>query len=765
LSTAELALAGKQAEIRVIDGELGALPDTTVSPALLAALTAARALGDVGVQERELGAQLARAQRDRETAALQLAPWHRETALLRQMQLPPQDEVNALLRRQTELQTATTTLAERIAEQQSALNGLTLETTQYQTAHHPVSLADLNLAREQRDTLWQGIKSGALKLPLAAADFETEVANSDQLADRRHDKAQEASELQAKLDQQQRLRQQISDLQNRMQEQAATQTAFDADWHARMAAIGLDTIGSGTMPLQQINGWRQAREQTLHAAQTVAEAEQRLATLRDVVRSAQTSLAQALSLPPENTDMPFATLVLQAGETVDAASRDEARRATLAAQRIRANVALEEAAHQFSQAKAALDAWRSEWHEQLASAHLPADSDTGVIEAALGLFERMDEHFRQMRALRTTRIDTMQRDLDDFDNRAGELASAVAPALLGQPAEQIARDLGKRAAAAGDAYRERQRVQAEQALAEQALASAISRIESAQAELAPLLRLAAASDNDTLRSRIEHSDLARSLQSEIKATTLALQEGGDGLTRFALEAEFSATDLTQVGGELSTLKARVDALLEQRTRLAGELSSAQDALARIAGQDAAARAEAQRQEALARMANAAERYIKVHTAARLLRWAIERYRETKQGPMLSRAGDIFSALTLGSFSRLVLDYDSEPLTLYGQRATGEHVAIEGMSDGSRDQLYLALRLAALEQHLRQAPALPFIADDLFINYDDTRSQAGLQALVGLSEMTQVILLTHHDHLVPVAESVFGAKLNVIRMDA
>jgi uncharacterized protein YhaN len=383
----------------------------------------------------------------------------------------------------------------------------------------------------------------------------------------------------------------------------------------------------------------------------------------------------------------------------------------------------------------------------------------------LGLFERMDEHFRQMRALRTTRIDTMQRDLDDFDNRAGELASAVAPALLGQPAEQIARNLGQRAAVAGDAYRERQRVQAEQALAEQALASAISRIESAQAELAPLLRLAAASDNDTLRSRIEHSDLARSLQSEIKATTLALQEGGDGLTRFALEAEFSATDLTQVGGELSTLKARVDALLEQRTRLAGELSSAQDALARIAGQDAAAHAEAQRQEALARMANAAERYIKVHTAARLLRWAIERYRETKQGPMLSRAGDIFSALTIGSFSRLVLDYDSEPLTLYGQRATGEHVAIEGMSDGSRDQLYLALRLAALELHLRQAPALPFIADDLFINYDDTRSQAGLQALVGLSEMTQVILLTHHDHLVPVAESVFGAKLNVIRMDA
>jgi uncharacterized protein YhaN len=231
-----------------------------------------------------------------------------------------------------------------------------------------------------------------------------------------------------------------------------------------------------------------------------------------------------------------------------------------------------------------------------------------------------------------------------------------------------------------------------------------------------------------------------------------------------MEAEFAATDLVQIPGELAMLKSQVADIIERQNRIAAELNSAQDALDRIAGQDDAARAESLRQEALSRMANAAERYIKVHTAARLLRWAIERYRETKQGPMLSRAGDIFASLTLGSFVRLVVDYDSEPLTLYGQRATGEHVAIEGLSDGTRDQLYLALRLAALELHLQQAPAMPFIADDLVINYDDARAKAGLEALAGLSEMTQVIFLSHHDHLVPVAEAVFGSNLNVIRME-
>jgi hypothetical protein len=41
-----------------------------------------------------------------------------------------------------------------------------------------------------------------------------------------------------------------------------------------------------------------------------------------------------------------------------------------------------------------------------------------------------------------------------------------------------------------------------------------------------------------------------------------------------------------------------------------------------------------------------------------------------------------------------------------------------MSDGSRDQLYLALRLATLEQHLDQAEPMPFVVDDILIGFDD-----------------------------------------------
>ena len=163
------------------------------------------------------------------------------------------------------------------------------------------------------------------------------------------------------------------------------------------------------------------------------------------------------------------------------------------------------------------------------------------------------------------------------------------------------------------------------------------------------------------------------------------------------------------------------------------------------------------------MADAAERFIKVHIAGKLLRWAIDRFRETKQGPMLARASEIFSSLTLGSFSKLVVDFESDPPRLDGLRPDGRTVGIAGMSDGTRDQLYLALRLAALELHIGQGHALPFIADDLFINYDDDRSLAGLEALAKLSEVTQVIFLSHHRHLLPAVKRVFGESANITEL--
>ncbi len=759
LAAAAEAKAGKQSEILAIDTELQGLPAAEIPAGLRETLAAARAQGDVTAQNRKLAAQLAKTQRDLETATLALGPWRQDVDRLRSMQLPVSEEMAELQKRQSDMKMSASSLADRISEQQAALCALDLEISQYQDAHHPVSFRKITQVRAQRDDLWHNIKSGATNLPEAAADYENSVVGADDLSDQRHDKAREASELQAKQDQRARVDLQLTELISRQAHNAQLQAGFTQEWATRATAIGLTGLA-----VSQVNAWRMARDHVLNT--TVAETEARLALeeFHQTATSLRSALADELrGVVEDDASLTLAAMVLRAGEAVDAASRAQESRSTLTTQKARAEQARADCIRKITHAQDDVDAWRTEWAQRLASAHLPQDADTGTVDGALALFTDIDDHLRQMRELRTARIDAMQRDLDDFESNAAELTRAIVPEILGKPAGQVTLILAQRLAESSDADKDLRRLKQELEDTRKQSAKSELLIHESQAELAPLLHLARVSNNDELRSAIKRSELARTLYAEIRDSLQALQDTGDGLSREDLAVEFKAADLARIPSDLTELQSQVGSLLERQNNIVAGLNSAQEALNKIAGQGEAARAESLRQEALARMANAAERYIKVYTAAKLLRWAIERYRETKQGPMLSRAGDIFSSLTLGAFSRLVVDYDSEPLTLYGQRATGKNVAIEGLSDGTRDQLYLALRLAALELHLQQAPTMPFIADDLFINYDDDRSRAGLEALAELSTMTQVIFLTHHDHLVPVAQSVFGPNLNVIGM--
>lgn len=171
----------------------------------------------------------------------------------------------------------------------------------------------------------------------------------------------------------------------------------------------------------------------------------------------------------------------------------------------------------------------------------------------------------------------------------------------------------------------------------------------------------------------------------------------------------------------------------------------QQELAGMDGSDGATAVAEQVQSLVARIRREAEEYARLRLAAALLRRAIERYREQSQGPLVQRVDELFPVLTIGSFEGVAVDYDAhdEPV-LVGVR-DGAHVTVEGMSAGTRDQLYLALRVASLERYADAADPPPLIADDLFLNFDDERARAGLEVLTKLAGRMQVLFFTHHRH--------------------
>jgi chromosome segregation protein len=86
------------------------------------------------------------------------------------------------------------------------------------------------------------------------------------------------------------------------------------------------------------------------------------------------------------------------------------------------------------------------------------------------------------------------------------------------------------------------------------------------------------------------------------------------------------------------------------------------------------------------------------------------------------------------------------------RPDGTACPADRLSEGARDQLYLALRLAAISGLAEQTEPLPFIADDLLASFDDSRAQATLRVLAGFSAVTQTILFTHHGHIADMADA-------------
>ena len=172
---------------------------------------------------------------------------------------------------------------------------------------------------------------------------------------------------------------------------------------------------------------------------------------------------------------------------------------------------------------------------------------------------------------------------------------------------------------------------------------------------------------------------------------------------------------------------------------------------RMDGSDRAAESAEHAQTLLAQLQGDVARYATLKLAAAVMHRGIERYREKNQGPILARASVLFAGLTGGSFARLQIDDDGNGRSvLKGARPDGRLVSVEGMSDGSHDQLYLALRLASLESWLQAHEAVPFVVDDILLNFDDLRATAALGALAELSRRTQVLFFTHHRHIIDLA---------------
>lgn len=411
--------------------------------------------------------------------------------------------------------------------------------------------------------------------------------------------------------------------------------------------------------------------------------------------------------------------------------------------------------------QSALELLRAGWPKAAAAIGLAQGSSPAQAEAALAVWRDVPVHKgafeREGRS-----VEGIEGDLLAFANDVAALASKAAPHLAGGPAHHILADIARRAAETLAASLERDALH--KAAAERAQHRAA--YENARERLGKILdearRELGLPDETDLAPGLARLELRAALEVQLADYIRDLNESSDGQDEAALRGEQASVDPDALTAEIEWFEMKDKQLIPDMNEAATRLHDAKRSYETLAqGRDAEGAAR-EKVEAGAALIAIAERWLVKAAAARLASRAIERHRASVEEPLVTRASKLFSLATNSAFKGLAASYDEadQPM-LAGVRMDLKTVPVTGMSEGARDQLFLALRLALLE--LRAAEPLPFIGDDLLSSFDEDRVAATADLLADFGRSRQAILFTHHRHVADIASKRLGEAADVISL--
>jgi uncharacterized protein YhaN len=274
-----------------------------------------------------------------------------------------------------------------------------------------------------------------------------------------------------------------------------------------------------------------------------------------------------------------------------------------------------------------------------------------------------------------------------------------------------------------------------------------------------MCRTAGCAEVDELAVIENRSREMQELRARLAALDEELGKESAGLPLDEFLRELHKLDLDSLTAQLAVKRDEIERMDAERRIYDEQVGEARLVVQTMDGNARAAEAAERAESVLAQIEEQSDRYLRLRLAAAILRQEIERYRTENQDPLLRRAGEFFRELTLGSFTGITTDFDtSDHPVLKGVRPSGHDVGVQGMSEGTRDQLFLALQLASVEKFIAASEPMPFIVDDILIAFDQEREAAVLRALAELSRRTQVIVFTHHAHLVDMAKRTLSPNI-------
>ncbi len=121
------------------------------------------------------------------------------------------------------------------------------------------------------------------------------------------------------------------------------------------------------------------------------------------------------------------------------------------------------------------------------------------------------------------------------------------------------------------------------------------------------------------------------------------------------------------------------------------------------------------------------------------------YEQNRQPETLREASEYMSQLTDGKYTRIWTPLAHD--ILFVDSADGGALPVQVLSRGTREQLFVSLRLALVSAYARRGIHLPMILDDVFVNFDAGRTKTACSVLREFAKQGhQLLVFTCHEHV-------------------
>jgi uncharacterized protein YhaN len=771
LEQAEEQLHARKQEEERIDDELALHPEPPDPVLLIATIEQAKSLGDADNAMVRLNSDIKRftTQVNRELDALGL--WSGSLEKLEALKLPLPATIDEYARDWEINENKRRDLSARLSHVRDTIRKTEAEFERLSVKVGKVGEGDLADIRGRRDDLWQLIRASAFDKTLTSEEaqkksnsstplpesFVQHLRRSDEIADLRFIHAKDVAihgrllkEIEAAHAEQHTTEHELAELE-------IVETELHKRWVSAWRGLGSEPLSPAEM-----REWMQSRQTILDLLEQRREKESNLRLLRELTLAAAAQINGCLTDLGSRTESRANSLaVLLKIAQAFAKQVEEERRLIADLRRRKQLLALEKQRAKLQECRSKLLDWSGKWAPFVNALLLQEGSTPAQVAQALAVLENAFGHLKEAERLQH-RVKRIGDNIEEFERNTSRLVGIIDPALACLAPQAAAAELHVRYVETGKAETERNTLEAQNAADELLIASCRGKAQAAAATLEKLRQLAQSEDDQQLEIIISKAEQKADKQEEYDRIATGLIERNALSDLKQIEEEASVYELDVLKSEISAREERQKSLQDEVFKTGSEYGRLLQEFELLEGSEQSALQAQKAEDALARIRPAVAQYLRLRLASEVLQRAIESFRQKRQGPVLNRASELFASLTNEEYRGLTTDFgDDDKPVLVAIRQNGEHVEVQGLSDGTRDQLYLSLRLAAIEHHVETVAPCPVIFDDILINSDDARASAALQVIGDLAKRTQVLFFTHHRRL---AELAVKAGAQVVELD-